>query len=183
MTSADDYAGTERRESWGLHRRSIDITDTQPDALQVRGYLNPGVGYCSSPLSVRPVRRPWPPTIHFARRTPFRDWLGKPEQRLSWRILATAGRDISAQKETLMTLMMKSFIIITLIIGLFDGLGTAYGQDTSRDAIPKVRGGANFCVESKGEQALQCEYQTMEACQDDIKTSNLLCVANPHSND
>jgi hypothetical protein len=30
-----------RRQSWGLHRRSIDITDAQLDALEVRGYLDP----------------------------------------------------------------------------------------------------------------------------------------------
>jgi hypothetical protein len=30
-----------RRQSWGLHRRSIDVTDAQLDALEVRGYLDP----------------------------------------------------------------------------------------------------------------------------------------------
>jgi hypothetical protein len=31
-----------RRQSWGLHRRPIDVTDAQLDALEVRGYLDPG---------------------------------------------------------------------------------------------------------------------------------------------
>jgi hypothetical protein len=30
-----------RRQSWGLHRRSIDVTDAQLDALEVRGCLDP----------------------------------------------------------------------------------------------------------------------------------------------
>jgi hypothetical protein len=30
-----------RLQSWGLHRRSIDVTDAQLDALEVRGYLDP----------------------------------------------------------------------------------------------------------------------------------------------
>jgi len=29
------------RYSWGLHRRLIDVTDAQLDALEVRGYLDP----------------------------------------------------------------------------------------------------------------------------------------------
>jgi len=87
----------------------------------------------------------------------------------------------SVQKATLT--IMKVFTVIALIAGLFDGFATASAQDVSRDAIPKVTGGANFCVESKGEHALQCEYQTMDECQNDIKTSSLLCVANPHSDD
>jgi hypothetical protein len=34
-------SGTLRRQSWGLHRRLIDVTDAQLDALEVRGYLDP----------------------------------------------------------------------------------------------------------------------------------------------
>jgi hypothetical protein len=30
-----------RRQSWGLHRRTIDVTDAQLDALEVRGCLDP----------------------------------------------------------------------------------------------------------------------------------------------
>jgi hypothetical protein len=30
-----------RRQSWGLHRRSIDVTDAQLDTLEKRGYLRP----------------------------------------------------------------------------------------------------------------------------------------------
>jgi hypothetical protein len=30
-----------RRQSWGLHRRLVDVTDAQLDALEVRGYLDP----------------------------------------------------------------------------------------------------------------------------------------------
>jgi hypothetical protein len=29
------------RVEWGLHRRSIHVTDAQLDALEVRGYLDP----------------------------------------------------------------------------------------------------------------------------------------------
>jgi hypothetical protein len=30
-----------RRQGWGLHRRSVDVTDAQLEALEVRGYVDP----------------------------------------------------------------------------------------------------------------------------------------------
>jgi hypothetical protein len=39
-TSTSRVKAFRRRRSWGLHRRSIDVTDAQLDALEVRGYLN-----------------------------------------------------------------------------------------------------------------------------------------------
>lgn len=46
---------------------------------------------------------------------------------------------------------------------------------------PRVTGTAEFCLETAVEHTLQCEYGTMEQCQNDIKSSsNLVCVANPH---
>jgi hypothetical protein len=40
-TSTPRVKAFRRRQSWGLHRRSIDVTDAQLDALEVRGYLDP----------------------------------------------------------------------------------------------------------------------------------------------
>jgi hypothetical protein len=40
-TSTPRVKSFRRRQSWGLHRRSIDVTDAQLDALEVRGYLDP----------------------------------------------------------------------------------------------------------------------------------------------
>jgi hypothetical protein len=40
-TSTSRVKAFRRRQSWGLHRRSIDVTDAQLDALEVRGYLDP----------------------------------------------------------------------------------------------------------------------------------------------
>jgi hypothetical protein len=40
-TSTPRVKAFRRRQSRGLHRRSIDVTDAQLDALEVRGYLNP----------------------------------------------------------------------------------------------------------------------------------------------
>jgi hypothetical protein len=40
-TSTQRVKAFRRRQSWGFHRRSIDVTDAQLDALEVRGYLNP----------------------------------------------------------------------------------------------------------------------------------------------
>jgi len=40
-TSTPRVKAFRRRKSWGIHRRSIDVTDPQLDALEVRGYLNP----------------------------------------------------------------------------------------------------------------------------------------------
>jgi hypothetical protein len=41
-TSTSRVEAFRRRQSWGLHRRLIDVTDAQLDALEVRGYLDPG---------------------------------------------------------------------------------------------------------------------------------------------
>jgi hypothetical protein len=40
-TSTPRVKAFRRRQSWGLHRRLIDVTDAQLDALEVRGYLDP----------------------------------------------------------------------------------------------------------------------------------------------
>ena len=40
-TSTPRVKAFRRRRSRGFHRRSIDLTDAQPDALEVRGYLDP----------------------------------------------------------------------------------------------------------------------------------------------
>jgi hypothetical protein len=40
-TSTPRVKAFRRRQSWGLHRWSIDVTDAQLDALEVRGYLDP----------------------------------------------------------------------------------------------------------------------------------------------
>jgi len=40
-TSTPRVKAFRRRQSWGLHRRSINVTDAQLDALEVRGYLDP----------------------------------------------------------------------------------------------------------------------------------------------
>jgi hypothetical protein len=40
-TSTSRVKAFRRRQSWGLHRRSINVTDVQLDALEVRGYLDP----------------------------------------------------------------------------------------------------------------------------------------------
>jgi len=40
-TSTPRVKAFRRRQSWGVHRRSIDVTDAQLDALEVRGYLDP----------------------------------------------------------------------------------------------------------------------------------------------
>jgi len=40
-TSTPRVKAFRRRQSWDLHRRSIDVTDAQLDALEVRGYLDP----------------------------------------------------------------------------------------------------------------------------------------------
>jgi hypothetical protein len=40
-TSTSRVKAFRRRQSWGLHRRSIDVTDAQLDALEKRGYLRP----------------------------------------------------------------------------------------------------------------------------------------------
>jgi hypothetical protein len=40
-TSTPRVKAFRSRRSWGLHRRLIDVTDAQLDALEVRGYLNP----------------------------------------------------------------------------------------------------------------------------------------------
>jgi len=40
-TSTARVKAFRRRKSWGIHRRSIDVTDPQLDALEVRGYLDP----------------------------------------------------------------------------------------------------------------------------------------------
>jgi len=40
-TSTPRVKAFRNRQSWGLHRRSIDVTDAQLDALEVRGYLDP----------------------------------------------------------------------------------------------------------------------------------------------
>jgi hypothetical protein len=40
-TSTRRVKAFRRRQSWGLHRRSIDVTDAQLDAPEVRGYLDP----------------------------------------------------------------------------------------------------------------------------------------------
>jgi hypothetical protein len=41
FTSTPRVKAFRRRQSWGLHRRSIDVTDAQLDALEERGYLDP----------------------------------------------------------------------------------------------------------------------------------------------
>jgi hypothetical protein len=41
FTSTPRVKAFRRRQSWGLHRRSIDVTDAQLDALEVLGYLDP----------------------------------------------------------------------------------------------------------------------------------------------
>jgi hypothetical protein len=72
--------------------------------------------------------------------------------------------------------MMKvSAIFIALIAGSFACISNACAQDK-----PKVTGSADFCVETSIDHTLQCEYGTMEQCQNDIKSSNLVCVTNPH---
>jgi hypothetical protein len=40
-TSTPRVKAFRRRQSWGLHRRAIDVTDAQLDALEARGYLHP----------------------------------------------------------------------------------------------------------------------------------------------
>jgi len=40
-TSTPRVKAFRRRQSWDLHRRSIDVTDAQLNALEVRGYLDP----------------------------------------------------------------------------------------------------------------------------------------------
>jgi len=40
-TSTPRVKAFRRRRSWGLHRRSITLTDAQFDALEVLGYLDP----------------------------------------------------------------------------------------------------------------------------------------------
>jgi hypothetical protein len=71
---------------------------------------------------------------------------------------------------------MKLFAtVIVLIAGLFACFSNASAQDN-----PKVTGSADFCVETSIDHTLQCEYGTMEQCQNDIKSSNLVCVTNPH---
>jgi hypothetical protein len=40
-TSTSRVKAFRRRQSWGLHRRLIDVTDAQLDALEKRGYLHP----------------------------------------------------------------------------------------------------------------------------------------------
>jgi hypothetical protein len=40
-TSTRRVQAFRRRQSWGLHRRSIDVTDAQLDALERRVYLDP----------------------------------------------------------------------------------------------------------------------------------------------
>jgi len=40
-TSTPRVKAFRRRQSWGLHLRSIDVTDAQLDALEKRGYLDP----------------------------------------------------------------------------------------------------------------------------------------------
>jgi hypothetical protein len=40
-TSTSRVKAFRRRQSWSLHRRLIDVTDAQLDALEVRGYLDP----------------------------------------------------------------------------------------------------------------------------------------------
>jgi hypothetical protein len=40
-TSTPRVKAFRQRQGWGLHRRSIDVTDAQLDALEVRGYLDP----------------------------------------------------------------------------------------------------------------------------------------------
>jgi hypothetical protein len=40
-TSTPRVRALRKRRSRGIHRRSIDVTDAQLDALEVRGYLDP----------------------------------------------------------------------------------------------------------------------------------------------
>ncbi len=69
---------------------------------------------------------------------------------------------------------MKVFLVA--LIASLAGLWNANAQDS-----PKISGSAEFCVETAVEHTLECEYGTMQQCQNKIKgSSNLVCVANPH---
>ncbi len=79
---------------------------------------------------------------------------------------------------------MKAIITIAFAAGLFSVVPTAGAQNAAISSlsgnVPQATGNDEFCLETAAEQTLECVYASMDECQDNNKTSHLLCVPNPH---
>jgi hypothetical protein len=81
-------------------------------------------------------------------------------------------------------MMMKALITIAFVVGLFSVAPTAGAQNAAPSSlpsnVPQVTGNDEFCLETATEHTLECVYASMDDCQNNTKSSHLLCVPNPH---